>query len=190
MGREIRRVPPDWDHPRQRCPHSPWNGGCSEAKANGGRCFQPLHDDDFETVARRWLDEAVAWDNGTDPDCAKHKADHPFYWQWAGDPPDPKYYRPKWTPEQATHVQMYETVSEGTPVTPHFATKAELVDYLVEHGDYWDEHRAADGRRAASGWDREVATRFVEREWAPSLMMMTSATGVLIHTPRDGDLPS
>jgi len=32
MGREIRMVPPGWEHPRRDCPHSPWAGGCSESK--------------------------------------------------------------------------------------------------------------------------------------------------------------
>lgn len=34
---------------------------------------------------------------------------------------------------------LYQTVSEGTPVTPVFETKNELVDYLVEHGNFWAE---------------------------------------------------
>jgi hypothetical protein len=127
------------------------------------------------------MNKAIAWDNGTDPDCAKHKADHPFYWQWAGDPPDPKYYRPEWTSEP-THYQVYETVSEGTPVTPHFATKEELVEYLVEYGDEWDQLRTVEGRQAAAGWDRKNAEDFVNREWAPSMIL---ADGV-VYAPRDG----
>jgi hypothetical protein len=137
--------------------------------------LQPLFDQPFEDAAREWLDKAIAWDNGTDPDCAEHKATHPFYWQWSNMPPDPTYYRPKWTSEP-THYQVYETVSEGTPVTPHFATKAELIDYLVEHGDAWDE------KRGNGGWDRGAAEDFVEREWAPSMII----TGGAIYGPKDG----
>ena len=158
MGREIRKVPADWDHPKDE---------------NGD--YKPLFDRSFLQEAREWLDRAVAWDNGTDPDCAEHKSTHPFFWQWGGDPPDPKYYRPDWPEESRTHFQIYETVSEGTPVTPHFATKAELVDYLAERGTFWD-----DGK----GWDRSVAERFVELEYAPSMIIKEGQ----IYRPRDGGL--
>jgi len=154
MGREIRRVAPGWEHPRNE------------------RGYQPLFDRDFAAEAREWLDKAIAWDKDEDPDCAKYKADNPFYWQWAGDPPDPKYYRPKWETEP-THYQVYETVSEGTPVTPAFATKEELVEHLVQHGTEWDER----------GWDRRNAEQFVEREHAPSMII----AGGVIYTPRDGN---
>ena len=173
MGREIRRVPADWEHPKISKPD--WRS------SRMVESLQPLFDRDYWTEAREWLDKAIAWDNGTDPDCAKHKAAHPFYWQWSGNPPDPAYYRPKWTSEP-THYQVYETVSGVTPVTPHFATKAELIDWLVEHGDAWDEKRTAEGKQESAGWDRENATAFVEREWAPSMVI---ADGV-IYTPKDG----
>jgi hypothetical protein len=176
MGREIRRVPADWEHPTKQCEHSPWKGGCDTAKKNNGQCYQPLFDQHFEEVAREWLDKAIAWDNGTDSDCAKHKAKHPFYWQWNGDPPDPKYYRPKWTSEP-THYQVYETVSEGTPVTPHFATKGELVDWLVKYGDEWDRIRGN------TGWDRKNAEEFVEQEWAPSMIIADGQ----VFMPKDGN---
>lgn len=171
MGREIRRVPPDWTHPRTR-------------RFNGRvwvEDYQPLFDKPFEAAAREWMDAAIAWDNGTDPDCVKHKATHPFYWQWSTMPPDPKYYRPRWTSEP-THYQVYETVSEGTPVTPHFATKEELIEYLVQHGDYWDQQRVAEDRQELAGWPRANAEDFVQREWAPSMTIMDG----VIRTPRDG----
>jgi hypothetical protein len=161
MGREIRRVPADWNHPRD--------------ERRGG--FKPLYDRPFAAAARAWLDKAIAWDNGTDEDCAEHKASYPFYWQWDTNPPNAEYYRPDWPEESATHYQVYETVSEGTPVTPHFATKAELVDYLVAHGDFWDQSRGH------GGWKRDAAERFVERAWAPSLIM----AGGTVFAPRDGD---
>jgi hypothetical protein len=117
-------------------------------------------------VAREWLDNAIAWDKGTHPGVAENKADCPFYWQYHGDPPNPEYYRPKWTDDERTHIQMYETVSEGTPVTPVFASKRELVEHLVVHGDDWDAARG-DG-----GWSREAAEKFAGDEWAPSLVVL------------------
>jgi hypothetical protein len=181
MGREIRRVPANWEHPKRKCPHEPWRGGCSEAKANGGLCSQPLNDDDFDTALTEWLAGYELWKKG------EHEAqkDYPHwledkYWEYAGAPPDPEYYRPKW--ETAEWYQVYETVSEGTPVTPPFATKEELIEYLVEHGDFWDQNRG-DG-----GWNRKAAEHFVNAGYAPSLVSVVSKDGVQIKAPRDGDL--
>lgn len=158
MGREIRMVPPNWEHPKTECKHSPWRGGCDEAKLNGGKCAKPLYDKDFETASKVWKD-GLAAHNPQD-----HEGNE--FWEWDGGPPDRAYYRPKWDESEATWFQMYETVSEGTPITPAFATKAELVDYLVAHGDYWNQH-AGEG-----GWKRENAERFVEHEWAPSMIVV------------------
>lgn len=179
MGREIRRVPADWEHPKVSKPN--FRTGRMED------VYQPLFNQPFEKRAREWMDAAIAWDNGTDPDCAEHKATHPFYWQWAGDPPDPKYYRPDWPEGIATHYQVYETVSEGTPVTPHFATKEELIDYLVEYGDEWDQKRTVEGHQSSAGWARENAESFVKSEWAPSLIAHVTPAGTTTFAPRDGN---
>lgn len=157
MSREIRNVPPGWQHPTRPCPHSPWAGGCDRAKANGGQCYRPLYDRSFQEAAREWLDAAIAWDNGTHPDLVgepERKADFPFFWQWDGDTPDEESYRPYWTPEEATAYQMYETVSEGTPVSPVFATLDELREWLI-----------------ARGHSPTAAAAFIESRWAPSMMM-------------------
>lgn len=173
MGREIRRVPADWEHPKISKPD--WQTGQMVED------YQPLFDRPFEIEAREWMDKAIAWDQGLDSDCDKYKPTHPFYWQWAGQPPNPAYYRPKWTSEP-THYQMYETVSEGTPVTPHFATKEELIDYLVANGDNWDQKRTTEGRQKTAGWSRKNAEDFVNREYAPSMIITSSG----IFTARDG----
>ena len=47
MGREIRRVPANWEHPK-------------DERGN----YKPLLDSDFETEARKWLDACKAWDEG------------------------------------------------------------------------------------------------------------------------------
>lgn len=76
--------------------------------------------------------------------------------------------------------QIWETVSEGSPITPVFPTKEALIDYLVEGGDGWDR------RRNAGGWDRENAEKFVQNAWAPSLIVTRTSAGVEILTARDG----
>lgn len=160
MGREIRRVPPNWKHPQQICEHSPWAGGCSTALANNeGLCYKPLFGRDYAKTAREWLDNAMRWDRNEfqEHEDASDKVKHPFYWEWDGPPPDKADYV-DYRPEDATWFQVYETVSEGTPITPPFATKEELIAYLVKRGDAWDD----------GGWSEANARAFVEREWAPS----------------------
>ncbi len=197
MGREIRRVPPNWEHPRRNCPHSPWAGGCDEAKSHGGKCYQPLYDRDFETAAQNWLDEWAEWTAGEfGRVMAKHpdldyKADEPFraFCTWHGEFPDPEYFRPKWDESAATWFQVYQTVSEGSPVTPPFATREELVDYLVAHGDFWDQSRRKEGRYSdirCDPWERAAAEKFVNGGWAPSMLITTGAAGTTIQEPRDG----
>lgn len=168
MGREIRRVPANWEHPKKKVFDY---RTCREIERD-----QPLFDQPFAEVMEEWYAAWKAWENGTDPDRKEH--DMP-YWEWSGGPPDPLYYRPDWKPEDMTWFQLYETVSEGTPVTPPFATKEELVDYLATKGDFWDQSRH-DG-----AWTRENAQRFVfGAGWAPS-MMVNTATGEM-KTARDG----
>ncbi len=151
MGRQVYRVPADWVHPKQE-------------RSNA---FQPMHmDRDFSTEAREWLDEALAWDNGTHKDlqpgglCDEGKEEHPFYWTWAGDPPDPKYYRPMWRTEP-THYQMYETTSEGTPISPVMESPEALARWLT------DNHASAFGGSTASyeGW-----LRVCNGGYAPSMV--------------------
>jgi hypothetical protein len=166
MGREIRRVPPNWEHPKDE---------------NGD--YKSLHDWDYETAGREWLENCIAWENGTYGWLQEHpeeKEETPFYWDWDGGPPDPDYCRPKFE-EEPTWYQMYETVSEGSPVTPPFETKEELLEYLVEYGTFWDQ---MDGK---GGWDREIAQRFVDSGYASSMIVTISSEGhVDIKTPRDG----
>lgn len=61
--------------------------------------------------------------------------------------------------------QVWETVSEGSPVTPAFATAQELIDYLVEYGDAWDQ------KRGDGGWNRTSAENFVGSGWSPSMVL-------------------
>jgi len=167
MGREIRRVPPDWEHPK----HPKFTK--EQAKYDWQQdSYYPLYDNDYQTACEKWYREAL---NFKPTDICN------WYHEWAGDPPDEKYYRNrKWTKEEATYYQVYETVSEGTPVTPAFATKEELIQYLVENGDYWDQ------KRGSGGWERKNAEHFVGSEYAPSMIMIKTDSTFEIKEPRDG----
>jgi len=138
MGREIRKVPAGWEHPRNEQGH-----------------FQPLCDESFREAAQEWADNFIKWQNGTHEDIVKDpalKTKYPFYWQWTGSPPDEEYYRPEFDSEPNC-FQIYETVSEGTPVSPVFDTKEEMVVWLV-----------------SEGYGKEQAENFVKSEWAPSMI--------------------
>lgn len=167
MGREVRKVPANWDHPKQ------------EGQYDGR--LQPMFDETFEEAATEWKAEFAKWEAGERPSYCSDESKTLEYWEWNGGPPDRAYYRP-WKDEDATWVQVWETVSEGTPVTPPFATAAELVDYLATHGDFWDQ------KRGDGPWDRASAERFVGTGWAPSLVVVASEAGNQIIAPRDGGL--
>ena len=182
MGREVRRVPPNWQHPKTQVP----NHRLGRMEED----YQPMHDKDAEEAFREWLDEYNTWLRGEFERIRREKPNYGYdsarpyhcFCDWHGEPPDPAYYRPPWKEEEATWFQVYETVSEGTPVTPAFATAEELVDYLVKNGDFLDQ------KRGNGGWDRKNAEAFVGTGWAPSLMVRRTADSVQVNEPRDGPL--
>jgi hypothetical protein len=81
----------------------------------------------------------------------------------------------KFEPPTGEGWQLWETVSEGSPITPPMPTAEALVEYLVTVGDVWSQRRN-------TRWDREAAERIVKSAWAPSFVV--DAAGV--HKP-EGD---
>ena len=79
---------------------------------------------------------------------------------WDNVRPDPADYMPELKEGTPYGWQMYETVSEGSPVSPIFRTKAELAAWLSS---------AAAGRDQVSP---ASAAKFVEDGYAPSFVMM------------------
>ena len=80
-------------------------------------------------------------------------AEHPGDWD---GPPDPADYMPELPEGTPYGWQLYETVSEGSPLSPVFATKDELAEWMSS---------------PAAGRDRvspSVAANFVAEGWAPS----------------------
>ncbi len=71
--------------------------------------------------------------------------------------------------EEGVWFQVYETVSEGTPVTPPFATLEELSRYLYTHGCKWDD----------KPWTRENAEAFCH-EGASVPSMVTCGGKILM----------
>lgn len=165
MGRGIRRVPPDWQHPKNE-----YDG------------FQPLFDRVFERELKEWTEGQRRWDAGEDPARAKYEAERGYSvaWEdWHGNPPDPAYHRPDWPEESRTAYQVYETVSEGTPISPVFPTEADLLAWLTQPDGA--PGMGIGGRKLVM--DVETARRFVAAAWAPSMVMQHGKmeSGIAIH---------
>jgi len=99
MGRELRKVIPNWEHP-----------------LNGTGQYQEMFDIFYENEGEV----------------------------------EPKYCLPPSIKNiDKTWFQVYETVSAGTPITPPFETKNELIEWMVRNKDFWGEQ-----------WTREQAEYF------------------------------
>jgi hypothetical protein len=104
MGqRELRRVPKDWAHPRM---------------ANGH--YLPLFNEPYERAIEKWIAARDNFAKGLDEDGMplSEEAKGCTFEDWHGSEPQPDEYRPNWPEETMTHFQMYETCSEGTPISP------------------------------------------------------------------------
>lgn len=114
----LRHVPANWEHP----------------KNNHGK-YIPMFDIYYGDALEEWLQNNEMWNNGTHPDLIENpklKEKYPFYALWGSDAPVVKQYQTrKYKQEELTHIQIYETTSEGTPLTPVFAK--EDFDSLCEY---------------------------------------------------------
>lgn len=146
MSREVRRVPKDWIHP---------------LRENGNPI--PLFDNYNSEDSDDWDEECKLWDSEEHPDFIKGCS----FSEWAGERPDPSDYMPIWSAEEKTHLMMYETTSEGIPISPAFETPEELAKWLV------DNEASAFGTTKGTyeGWLRVANGGF-----APSMIM--TANGI------------
>jgi hypothetical protein len=121
MGREVRRVPADWEHPKNE-------------RGN----YIPLYGRSFSKEVADWDEGAAQWENGFldnykggwEP--KDQSMDYP-YEEWSGKRPEEHEYMPDWPDEQRTHIQMYEDTSEGTPISPVMETPEELARWLADN---------------------------------------------------------
>ena len=126
MGREIRRVPENWEHPKNENGYIPlagysfiehlrtWNEGNEMWKAGLYRCYREGGPD---------------WE----PIDLKHKHKYMSYVEYAGPKPELEKYMPEWPDAERTHVQMYETCTEGTPISPVLATPEKMAKWLTDN---------------------------------------------------------
>jgi hypothetical protein len=149
MGREIRMVPPNWQHPTKMVIR--WKDGRLQHVEEK----QSMYDRRYDDAIEEWVKGREEWKTNPQHDCT--------WEEWSGNAPDPEYYRP-WKDQEATWFQLWQTVSEGSPVSPPFETREELAQYLAENGDEWDQ------LRRHGGWGVEAAKRFCSQGWAPSFI--------------------
>ena len=116
MSRELRRVPKGFQHPTNEAGH-----------------FIPLYDGHYETAAADWLAGCILWSKGLDPRQKEEWCTDKYYWEYEGMPPREEDYMPPFDSDP-THFMMYETCSEGTPISPAFETIEGLARWLANTG--------------------------------------------------------
>lgn len=122
MGREVRKVPANWQHP----------------KDDDGK-YIPLYGRPYDNSAEEWDIAWQKWQDGFVEDYStkgwkpKDEGHDGRYTEWAGPRPSPDDYMPNWPDDDRTHFMMYEDTSEGTPISPAFATPEELARWLVDN---------------------------------------------------------
>ena len=146
MSREIRNVPVMWEHPKKNGRFEPlWDnyvGSLKYWKEEIDRfieCMTEVIETGKTTLYdKEWTDEKALYEYFTE--------DNQLL------PPKITNYMPsgRW-------FQLYEGVSEGTPLSPAFSTKEELVDWLTNNKDYWGNQ-----------WSRNQAEKMVEAGYSPS----------------------
>ncbi len=148
MGREVRRVPANWEHPK-------------DYRGN----YKGLHDGSYAVVAAEWLLNCIAWANGTHEDFKDHperQAKYAYYWEWNGRSPEKDDYMPDWPESERTHWQMYENVSEGTPISPPCESPEALARWLADN-------KASAGPYATADYETWLA--MIHDGYAPSMVM-------------------
>lgn len=121
---------------------------------DGERSFNPIRlwSSDGETVVEEH------WVEDVDITEARFFANH--HWP---RPEDDEARMPYFgVPDDELGWCLYQTVSEGTPVTPVFATAEELIDYLATVGEDFSQKPMR----------REAAEALVRGGWAPSGAMV------------------
>lgn len=141
MGREVRRVPADWQHPKYE-QHEIY-----DRPYLSGR-FKPLNKD-YAEDAKNFL--SMANEKGLQEAI-----------EYYGRAPDKNNYMPDWPESECTHLMMYENTSEGTPISPAFDTPEGLARWLA------DNNASAFGASGAT-YEQWLAT--AKRGWAPSAIM-------------------
>lgn len=167
MGREVRRVPADWQHPQDKKGY-----------------FIPLHGRSFKEDLEQWLIGEAKWKEGLREDWRTKgwkpldEAERKMAWEeWTGEKPDENDYMPDWPESERTHWQMYEDTTEGTPISPVMETPESLAKWMVDN-------RASAMGSATATYEQWLAT--IKAGWVPS--MAVTSKGVISGVELQGGL--
>lgn len=107
MSRKLIRVPSNWGHPKDE---------------NGN--YIPLFTDSFSKDLENYENKYKQWLNGFRDDwkggwvVKSGKEITMSFDEWYGEKPKKEHYITKWDDVIKPHIQLYETTTEGTPITP------------------------------------------------------------------------
>jgi hypothetical protein len=153
MGREVRRVPENWEHP-----------------TNNNGNYIPMFEYSYSEALAEWELQKEKWDegfvecwNGEEDRKPKSENDKEGSFEdFCGGKPDPKYFIPDWEEEDKTHIQMYENTTEGTPISPVFDNAEDLAQWLVDN-------KARSFGSATATFDQWMNT--IKAGYAPSMVV-------------------
>ena len=153
MSREVRRVPASWVHPKTD---------------DGG--YIPLFDGSFAESDKEWNEGYEKWQQGLCEDYSPGNKWKPISGEYSnmrfsdyhGARPSPDDYMPEWEEAELTHIMMYETCTEGTPISPAFTAPEDLAKWLADNG-------ASSFGSMKATYDQWLTT--AQRGWAPSAIM-------------------
>jgi hypothetical protein len=157
MGREVRRVPAGWKHP----------------KDDRTGQYMPLLDG-FNARLAEWMESDAQWRKGLCRNYGWERNNEPewepidpkhagmTYEEYNGAKPDQDHYVPDWPEAERTHYQMYEDTSEGTPISPVMDSPEALARWLT------DNRASAFGGMTAS---YEAWLNVCRGGWAPSMVI-------------------
>ena len=169
MGIQLYHVPADWKHPTD---------SDYRARRDSMLAYQPPQNAKWRTLYmdESWGEATLAWwGERIVYRLTRLVAYWPSVLGWIEEPmairfphddesdnTPPKHfdYRPRWRKRDMTHVQLYETVSEGTPISPVMPSVEALADWCAaQTREVWVSTRM----------DRDGWLRFFGRGgWAPS----------------------
>lgn len=159
MGREVRRVPADWVHPKnERGRFIPLYGRSYSASAARWDKLNAMHAAGFQEDFGNGGVDKDAWEPLSDD----VKLKYPTYAEYDGQRPVPEDYMPDWPESERTHWQMYENTTEGTPISPVCETPEQLARWLADNG------ASAFGYQTAT-YERWLG--MILRGWAPSMVV-------------------
>ena len=143
----------------------------------GKEPLQPMYDETYNHAIDEWIGDYTLWksgeyhveysycldtkpgDHGHDDEAARFYHEN-TYWGYAGGPPDPEYYRPPHEEGVDLGIQLWETTSEGTPITEVFpdtdAGLRDLCEFAAANCSTFATLKAT-----ADEWHRMLSAGFV-----------------------------